>query len=465
MYWRNIAVVLAVFSLVLGVFAFNEGRARRRVENELSARYRQSFYESLGHVENVEVLLSKGIAASTPTQIADIFSQLRTSALAAQAQITNLPLLEGTIMRTGKFLTQVGDFGLMMSRKAAGGTPPDEKDVTLLDQLKIEAAVINDALHKIQRDVADGKIAWEEIRKTSNRRLSQDSQKIDQGGFTPLESHFENIPVIVYDGPFSDHILSTKPKELTGAEIDENEAIAIANRFVPKRGEETAEASVERKVDGMIPAMTVSVGAPAENNGSGRRAGQGENNNPRTVMDVSIRGGHVVWMMTARRSLESRINMDEATQRGEQFLNERGYENMVPRLISRADHTAVIPFVPEKEGVLLYPDQVKVTVAMDDGEVIGYEASAYILNHEAERDISRPKLTEKEAIARVAPSLTIRDGARLALIPTPMKQEALTWEIVAEGYGERYLIYINAETGEEEALYRIVTTGEGEMAI
>src|SRR5690606_4277672 len=103
--------------------------------------------------------------------------------------------------------TQVGDFGFSVARKAAEGVPPDADAQELIRIMKNEAAVLSAALHEIHRESADGRMPWSEMRREANRRLRSESKELDEGRFTRLEQHFEQIPVIQYDGPFSDHIL------------------------------------------------------------------------------------------------------------------------------------------------------------------------------------------------------------------------------------------------------------------
>src|SRR5690625_2165734 len=163
--WRNIALVLAVAVITLGVVAAQQARSARQTENELAARYQHAFFESLGHTENVEVLLAKGVAASGPTQIAELFTALSASAYAAQSSLTSLPLMHGSTIETGKFLTQVADFGAMIARKAAAGIPPSEEEMTVLRSMRREVALLNDSLHRIYQDVAQGQMPWSEIQR------------------------------------------------------------------------------------------------------------------------------------------------------------------------------------------------------------------------------------------------------------------------------------------------------------
>lgn len=465
MNWRTISLLLAVLAVGLGLWGMSEARSRRAITNELNARYQQSFYESLGHAENVEALLSKALAAYTPSQLAQIFTDLRTSALAAQAELTRLPLLEGTLITTGKFLTQVGDFSFTLAKKAASGSPPSEEEMQLLDKMRTEASLITDSLHQIQKAVASGQAPWEEIRRKSNARLRRDVKPVDQGGFTELEEHFEKLPVLQYDGPYSDHIMTQAPKGLIGPEIDEEEAQRIALQFAPVVDRDRYETMLARRVEGRIPAYTVTLREKQETARESVRTQVAANQNPDAItMDISVKGGHVVWMIHPRPLGDEKIGVDEAIERAQAFLEERGFANMTPTYVGRSGNSVVIPFVPLVDGVRIYPDLVKVSVALDNGQVVGFESMNYLVAH-TERELGKPRLTAKEAIASVSPHLTVTGEARLALIPLPTKKEVLTWEVPANNHDETYLVYINAETGVEENILRLVMTQEGAMAI
>lgn len=462
--WRNAALLLVIGVALTAAWGVNQMRGRRALESELAARYQRAFFDAVGHVENVEVLLSKGIASSSPRQLARVFSDLRDQAMAAQANLTQLPLVQGTLIQTSKFLTQVGDFGFTVAKKAAAGTPPSDEEMELMRRMRAEAALMSAELHRIQRESAGGRMPWEEVRQRSNRLLGRgsdgngrgDDRRDEPGGgqpaeFRTLEDHFQRIPVIQYDGPFSDHVLQREPKGLTGENVDEEGAERAAMVFLPRERREGYAAEAVRRVEGRIPAYGVVA----------RRSGR---DGAEVVMDVSVKGGHVIWMLTKRDVATARISLDEAIERARAFLRERGFGEMEPTYLTEAENVAVIPFVSVVDGVRIYPDLVKVSVALDDGEVVGFEALGYLMSHH-ERQLPRPAIDAREARMRVAPGLEVSGEVRLAVIPLETHDEVLTWEVPARLGDDRFLIYINAETGEEENILRLVRTGEGEMAL
>ena len=97
--------------------------------------------------------------------------------------------------------------------------------------------------------------------------------------------------------------------------------------------------------------------------------------------------------------------------------------------------------------MLIYPDLIKVQVALDNGEIVGFEAQGFYIAHE-EREIPKPKLSMEEARSRVSERLEIFKE-RLAIIPTNAKQEVLCYE-----FRERFkgIPLSSVGTGEEQEI-------------
>jgi germination protein YpeB len=111
----------------------------------------------------------------------------------------------------------------------------------------------------------------------------------------------------------------------------------------------------------------------------------------------------------------------------------------------------------------LYPDLVKVTVALDNGGIIGTEATGYLMSH-GQRELPEPKVSKEQAQSAINPSLTV-SGGRLVLIPSGVTGEKLAYEFPAKLGGESYLIYIDALTGREENVLKLIETANGTLTM
>ena len=126
------------------------------------------------------------------------------------------------------------------------------------------------------------------------------------------------------------------------------------------------------------------------------------------------------------------------------------------------DGCLTVNVLPVQDGVPLYPDLVKVELSMETGEVVGLEGLNYLTNH-VQRALDRPKLSEGEARERLNPSLDVA-GARLCVIPLE-QTEKLAYEFSASLEDTHYLVYIDALTGDELVIYRLIEDENGQLAI
>jgi spore germination protein len=93
-------------------------------------------------------------------------------------------------------------------------------------------------------------------------------------------------------------------------------------------------------------------------------------------------------------------------------------------------------------------------IALDNGEVMGYEAMNYLTFKGAVQAPSYP-LTEAQARTKVNKRLKI-ERVRKAVILDDRFRQVATYEYKASMSKERFLVYINAVSGDEVKLIREV---------
>ncbi|MBC7105970.1 MAG: germination protein YpeB, partial [Firmicutes bacterium] len=204
-------------------------------------------------------------------------------------------------------------------------------------------------------------------------------------------------------------------------------------------------------VKAKIPAWRVEVGPAAGSPGS------------RAVVDVSEQGGQVVWLLVLRSVGDPTIGVDQAREKAMQFLGARGYPPMEVTYHLQQGNTVTFNMAPVQNGVVLYPDLVKVTVALDNGQVVGLESTGYLFNHQA-RDLPAPRVTRTAALAKLSPRLQA-SGGRLALIPTEGGGEKLTYEFLARLGEDAFLIYVDALTGRQERILKLIPLPGGTLTM
>ena len=118
-----------------------------------------------------------------------------------------------------------------------------------------------------------------------------------------------------------------------------------------------------------------------------------------------------------------------------------------------------INYAYEQNGVTIYPDLIKVKVALDNGEILGVETSGYLNNH-TERTFTKAKISIEEAKSKLNKSLEITSEG-MAIIPTEWKTEILCYEFKGKIDDTDFLVYTNVETGREENILVIIDTPNG----
>jgi germination protein YpeB len=93
---------------------------------------------------------------------------------------------------------------------------------------------------------------------------------------------------------------------------------------------------------------------------------------------------------------------------------------------------------------------IKVSIALDTGEVMGVEAGRYILNH-CVRELPAPDLSPEEA-RKLLSSRLVLESERLAVIPNDFGGEHFVYEFSASLDGRQCLVYIDCENGREREI-------------
>lgn len=446
--WQVATIALAILTVGVGYLGYSQYLQKKLLQTHLANRNQKAFYEMTDHVQYMEVLMAKGMVANSPRQNILLFSDLWQQANAAQEDMAVLSVNHDALARTAKFLRQTGDFAFSLAKKNARGVPVKDSDWKKLAELHTQAGVLNAELLRIHSQANAGRLSWQEIKNKTKRGLPQTAQRLSAAdGFTKIDKRMQEYPTLIYDGPFSDHIKRRQPQGLTGRNVSAREAGLIAINFA-------SSASAGRKysvtktanVNGTIPAYRISL-TPS--------GGKGE----AVVLDISKKGGHIVWMLNPRRVNTGTVKTGDAGKKAGQFLINHGKPDMEATYTLEQRNTAVVSFAYKQEGVLVYPDLIKVKVALDNGEIIGYEAMGYLMSHQ-KRVLPKPKIGEKEARQAVNPRLKI-NSTRLTLIPLETLQEVLCYEFKGTLNGDPFIVYINALTGDEERILKVIETGGG----
>ena len=438
----------AAFAVSVGFGVQGYARAedyRRQLDNG----YRQAFTELTTAAGELDAALEKVTYATTPALFATLCAQAYAKAQAAQSALGELPYGNVELEQTAAFFAKAGDYAMAMARgTGAEGVCTDENRETLRG-LAAAAGELSATLQALQLQLDGGALHPEDVAAVEARlaAAAEDGGQITSGSaFQTVEADFPQVPTLIYDGPFSEHLSSRTPQMLEGLpQVTEEEARRAAAAFAGLRAEVFTRTSDGA---GNLPAW-----------GFSALADGGE-----LYVEITKQGGQVLQMLSSRPVGEAALSRKEGVEQAAAFLDAHGYQDMAPSYFLEGDGILTVHFAPVLDGVYCYPDLVKVGVALDNGDVVSFEAHGYLMNHGA-REPAAPAVSADEAAERVDSSLTVL-SRQLALIPTGGEYEVLCHEFKCQNAdGGHVLVYVNAATGQQERILLLLEDENGTLVI
>ena len=440
----SIICVLGIIVTILGIILYKKQREFRQASEN---SYNQAFYELVDYVENVEVYLAKSLISTTPEHGAETLTNLWIEANLAQSYLSMLPIESQELSNTEKFLNQVSDYSYSLSRKNIYNESLSEEDLNNLQELHGYSVELGNTLNQLSEDLNNGRFQWGELKEKGTIAFAKQVDNISKESFGNLEENFHEYSGLIYDGAFSEHLTGVEKKGLVGDDIDEETAKSKITEFIGEKNiKEINSLGYIENAD--IPVYEFSI----------------KNQNDENInISISKKGGYVVYMNSNRDVNTEIISQEEANQKGQEFLTNKGFSNMKATYYLKQDGIVTINYAYVQENVTVYSDLIKVKVALDNGEVLGIETTGYLNNHTT-RDISNVKISKEEAKKTINKNLTI-ESESMAIIPTEWKTEILCYEFKGKVDDREFLVYINAENGREEDILIIQDTPNGTLTM
>ncbi|MCI6387907.1 MAG: germination protein YpeB [Ruminococcus sp.] len=424
-------LILVLFS----AFVINAQKASE-LSRQLNADAERSLSTLEACMSSINTNLTKGLYANTTPMLSSMAISLTRDAASAKNSLSALPLSDTQLDNMLKFLSQVGAFVSTLDRKLSLGEPITSEERNQLKQLIDVSQKLLSELDTITQGVENGSVSFKQAGSTLQKSADQ-SVQIDSA-FGDAEQTLTDYPTLIYDGPFSDHILNQSPKTLEGkSDISKEKALEIASDFI---GIDKSTLRFDSETNGVIETYNFFVDS--------------------INISVCKKGGAVLYLLGSSSAGESVISPEQAVENAENFLSAKGYENMKESYYSTQDGICTVNFAYENEGVICYPDLIKLSVSLETGNIISFDARGYIMNH-TDRPPVQSKISADEAKMSVSDYLTVM-SSRLAVIPTDYKTEKTAYEFHCKTPDEQeVLVYIDVLTAKEDDILLLLYSDGG----
>ncbi len=395
-------------------------------------------------VKNIDVDLQKCIYSNSDYQLTMICDDLKNNCESAKIMLSFLPAYEKNTENLSKYISQAGNYASAISRKMSKEKKLSVSDVENLSKLKGFSDKIYENLMDLEVRAKD-----ENLYKTSLTKSvfsSKDSNYVSALSTTlsDIEEGFDNYPTLIYDGPFSDHILNKSPQLIKNSKkISVKKAKEKSSRYC-RISEDKISFSDED--NGILPCYIFNI----ENGGK---------------IAVPKRGGYLVYMLRPKTVGEEKIEISNAVALAKEAVSHIFEGDFKESYFEKYDGVLTVNLAYKDNGTICYTDLIKVSVSLDDGNIQMIDARGFVMNHKNNRKIKNPKFSMKKALSNLSSSLKPESSA-VALIPSYGGDEVLCYEFKCKGKDdEDILVYVNALTGTEEQIQIVIHTADGSLAM
>ena len=435
--WSAITIILIIVSIILAVNLYNKNVSYATVvENDSN----QSLYEIVDRVQNTTIYLAKALISKDATHGLKTLSHVWREANLAMCYLVMLPIESQEIENTEKFLNQVSEYSYSLFNKNMNGEDLTDEDIAKIEELYNYSNDLSNTLTEMLDELNNGTLNWEDLK---NNEEGSDISEVSN--FDIVEENFHEYTGLIYDGAYSEHLTNNERRGLTGEDISEEQAKQVAEEFIGK------EKIKETKNNGFVENGNIPVYRFEITTIEDKLIG----------ISISKKGGHIVFMNHDRDISGENLTEQEAIEMGKEYLSSKGFENMQETYYLKQEGIMTINYAYVQNDVVMYPDLIKVKIALDNGEVIGIETTGYLNNH-YNRKITTPVVSKEDATKNISKNVQC-EVKGLAIIPTEFNTEILCYEIKGKVNDIEFLTYINAENGKEEDTLILINTESGTL--
>lgn len=434
---KRVLIIVSIIAVIASGAAFYQYRKSENYRQTIENTYQRAFVELVDYAGNIDVILNKALVTNDYLQLAELSQQLWSETALAKSALGQLPISSTELDNTSAFITQVSDYVNSLTKKLLNGEKVTEDERGQIATLVEYSDSLNNDLKEMENQFMDGTL---DLSAKLVKSAFSDSEITNiNDSLSDIEKSFENYPTIIYDGPFSEHILNRKSEILSHAEVSQEEALKTAQTFSGKSLEYSGDSN------GNIPSYIFS---SAEND---------------VCIEISKNGGRVVMMTNNCTVKNPEISVEDAAQVASDFLVKSNYHNMKQTGYILEGNVVNFAFAYTQDDYTIYSDLIKIKVSLHDGAICGFESNGYLFNHR-ERTIPTPEITQDTVLANLNPNLQV-EMVNMTCIPMDNGTEKWCYEVKAKANDKTFLIYINTTTGHEEEILLYVEDINGSLTI
>lgn len=435
--WLAAVISLGVTTLALGTMLTFGWINMNGMQSDMASVHTQSLYELNSIIDNLDANLAKARVSASENERVRLLSDIATESQMAETVLERLPVGIQLTDSFSSFVNKMGDSAKSMLYAVADGKELTGSQIATIEHMYSTNRQFKEAMNEMCAGCTE---------KNMLAALKGKKGNMFASGFGEIANNQIETPKEINDGPFAENVKKSSPKNLDGLEeITAERAEELAKSYFADYGVNGAKCTGET-VANELTLFNVTL-----------KTKQGD-----MWAQLSKQGGKVVEFNSYKDCSDNNFSVERCIDIAQDFLEDLGYTGMKAVWTSENGTTCNLNFTYVDDGVVVYPDMIKVKVCEERGIVTGMEGLAYVLNH-TEREIGSASVSKSEAAEKLSAGFE-NEGARLCLIPVD-GEEVLCYEFYGNYGGNDYYIYIDANTGKEVQIFTVIGTMQGKALI
>ncbi|MFC6332306.1 germination protein YpeB [Paenibacillus septentrionalis] len=441
--YRRLSIIMFPIMTILFIGAMYWGYQEHQEKNAVLLKaengYQRAFGDLTYYVQKLNDELGNTLAVNASSmdyQRKGLANVWRISS-EAQHAISQLPLSYLPFADAQNFLSRVSNFAYKTSIRDLGKQPLSNEEFNTLKSLYSSSNEISTQLGDLQNNIMSSSLRWMDVEVALSVNEAETENPV-VSGLREVNDHSTKYSDVEWGPAVNSMYIDNTITMLSGGNpISAEEAAKLAAEFI-----DTDVSNIEIAENGKesdFPTYTATVKDDADGD---------------KKLSITAKGGKLVMYSHYRDVADATLSLEQAEEKAEEFVEQHGFDNMEAVSYDEYYNTGTFTFVHEiEDDVLVYPEKITVKVALDDGEVVGFQATEYA-SRQRDRQLSKPARTLNEAVAALNPEFKVKKQ-RMAIIDGEIGEEVLCYEFTGNINNQLYRIYINAETGIEEKIEKM----------
>lgn len=413
------AIAAGAVIAVLGVYALVG--ARNVAVYRRAAHYSASsaLEETVNAAENMSAALEKAEYATDGEMRTRLTADAYAAALSCESALSALPFATQELERISGYLNDTAAYCRALSAESTADTERD--NIRALASL---SRSLSDSLKELQQNYHNGEVTMDtrELRLQNLGTAGEATRRVS-GELLRYESEFPQYTALKIGQGGQAAESDTVPAAYIGKErLSDAEKLAVAAAFA---GVSPAEVRLAYSYEGADGLKAYTAGD--------------------ALITVGAQG--VISMGRSRLVSEETLTLIAVQKLAYDFLDKRGYEDMTLLNAESSNGFAHMRFVSSQDGALFVDNAVTLSLALDDGAVCAFNASAY-----SPDEVSAVwELSEADAVSLAPENVTVENAERV-IIRTESGESTGAYKLTCRDRDREIALYYNAVSGKQERI-------------